>query len=312
MIRRTYNVTRVKIKHRTLLRAIASRAGAAMLVGAAACGSSPPGPGPVPPPPPGPQTLVGAGDIGWCGLAGAAATGRLLDGIGGAVFTAGDNAYPNGSAQNFTQCYDPAWGRHKARTYAVPGNHDYEQPGAAAYFAYFGDRAGPAGLGYYSFTLGAWHVITLNSEIATDAASPQVAWLRNDLAENRAACTAVIWHKPLYSSGPNGDNRFMRDIWRTLYDANVDVIINGHDHDYERFAPQDPDGRRDSARGIRQFVIGTGGAELYNLMAPHSNSEAFLSVWGVLELTLRANDYDWRFVPIAGQSSSDFGTDRCH
>jgi len=282
-----------------------------MLVGAVACGSSPMGPGPDPPPS-GPQTLVGAGDIGWCGLAGAAATGRLLDAIGGAVFTAGDNAYPNASAQNFTQCYDPAWGRHKSRTYAVPGNHDYEQPSAAAYFAYFGDRAGPSGLGYYSFTLGAWHVITLNSEIATSAGSSQVAWLKSDLAENRPACTAVIWHKPLFSSGPNGDNLFMREIWRVLYDANVDVIINGHDHDYERFAPQDPDGRRDSARGIREFVVGTGGAQLYDFATPHANTEIWFSVWGVLQLTLRANDYDWRFVPIAGQSSSDFGTDRCH
>jgi hypothetical protein len=281
-----------------------------MLVGAAACGATPTGPGPEPPPGT-PQTLVGAGDIGWCGLAGAEATGRLLDAIGGAVFTAGDNAYPNGSAQNFAQCYEPAWGRHKSRTYPVPGNHDYEQPGASAYFAYFGDRAGQTGVGYYSFRLGSWHVITLNSEIATDAGSPQVAWLKSDLATNSPDCTAVIWHKPLYSSGPNGDNLFMREIWRVLYDANVDVIINGHDHDYERFAPQDPDGRRDSTRGIRQFVAGTGGAALYQLSRPHPNSEVFLSAWGVLQLTLRPNDYDWRFVPIAGQSSSDFGTDRC-
>ncbi len=282
-----------------------------MLLWAAACGSSSPGPGPDPPPPTA-QTLVGAGDIGWCGLAGAAATGRLLDGIGGTVFTAGDNAYPNGTAQDFAQCYDPAWGRHKPRTYAVPGNHDYIQPGAAPYYEYFGERAGSPGIGYYSFTLGAWHIITLNSEVATGAASPQVAWLRNDLAANHPACTAVIWHKPLYSSGPNGDNPFMREIWRVLYDANVDVIINGHDHDYERMAPQDPDGRRDSARGIRQFIAGTGGAQLYEFAAAHANTEVWFSVWGVLQFTLRANDYDWRFIPIAGQSQSDFGTDRCH
>jgi calcineurin-like phosphoesterase family protein len=295
-----------------MMRAVARYAGAAMLAGATACGSNPSGPDPIPPPPSGPQTLVGAGDIGWCGLAGTEATGRLLDSIGGTVFAAGDNAYPNGTAQNFAQCYDPGWGRHKSRTYAVPGNHDYETPGASAYFAYFGDRAGPLGLGYYSFSLGAWHVITLNSEIATDGASPQVAWLKSDLAANSRTCTAVIWHKPLYSSGPNGDNLFMRDIWRVLYDANVDVVINGHDHDYERFAPQDADGHRDSLRGIRQFVAGTGGAQLYNFTTPHTNSEAWLSVWGVLQLTLRANDYDWRFVPIAGQSSSDVGSDRCH
>jgi hypothetical protein len=282
-----------------------------LLLGAAACGSSSPGPGPDPPPPTA-QTLVGAGDIGWCGLAGAAATGRLLDGIGGTVFTAGDNAYPNGTAQDFAQCYDPAWGRHKPRTYAVPGNHDYIQPGAAPYYAYFGERAGSPGVGYYSFTLGAWHIITLNSEIATSAASPQVAWLRNDLAANHTACTAVIWHKPLYSSGPNGDNLFMREIWRVLYDASVDVIINGHDHDYERMAPQDPDGRRDNTRGIRQFIAGTGGAQLYSFTTAHANTEVWFSVWGVLQFTLRANDYDWRFIPIAGESQSDFGTDRCH
>ena len=256
--------------------------------------------------------FVGAGDIGWCGLDGAAATGRLLDGIAGTVFTAGDNAYFNATAQEFAQCYDPFWGRHKPRTYAVPGNHDYIQPGAGPYFAYFGDRAGPSGLGYYSFNLGAWHIITLNSEIATDAASPQVSWLRADLTANHPLCTAVIWHKPLYSSGPNGDNLFMREIWRVLYDANVDVIINGHDHDYERFAPQDPDGRRDNTRGMREFIAGTGGAQLYPFVTSHPNTEAWFSVWGVLQFTLRANDYDWRFVPVAGQSASDFGTDRCH
>jgi len=291
---------------------LARRAILAAIVTGAGCGSNgPTGPGDGPPPASS-QVFVGAGDIGWCGLDGAAATGRLLDGIAGTVFTAGDNAYFNATAQEFAQCYDPFWGRHKPRTYAVPGNHDYIQPGAGPYFAYFGDRAGPSGLGYYSFNLGAWHIITLNSEIATDAASPQVSWLRADLTANHPLCTAVIWHKPLYSSGPNGDNLFMREIWRVLYDANVDVIINGHDHDYERFAPQDPDGRRDNTRGMREFIAGTGGAQLYPFVTSHPNTEAWFSVWGVLQFTLRANDYDWRFVPVAGQSASDFGTDRCH
>ena len=171
-----------------------------------------------------PRVFVGAGDIGWCGLPGAAATARLMDTIGGDVFTAGDNAYMSGTMQQFRDCYDPFWGRFRGRIHASPGNHEYETPGATPYFDYFGGDAGPSGLGYYSFPLSAWHVISLNSNIGVTAGSPQGQWLRGDLAaSSQAKCTIAIWHHPLFTSGQNGENPNMRDFWRMLYAAGVDV-----------------------------------------------------------------------------------------
>lgn len=230
------------------------------------------------------------------------------------MFTAGDNAYPHGSAGEFANCYDPTWGRHKARTRPTPGNHDYEQPGASAYFDYFGENAGPRGLGYYSYTVGSWRVYAINSELTGGAAGQQAQWLRDELAGNPTACAAAVWHKPLFTSGPNGENRHMQETWRILYNANVDVVLNGHDHVYERFAPQDPDGRQDNARGIRQFTVGTGGASLYSFGPPKPNSEVRASVWGVLVLFLGAGRYEWNFVPagIAGVNFRDTGEGTCH
>jgi hypothetical protein len=255
--------------------------------------------------------LVGAGDIGSCGSSGAEATARLLDRIPGTIFTAGDNAYMHGRMEDFRNCYEPTWGRHRGRTHPVPGNHEYES-GGSGYFSYFGASAGASGLGYYSFSEGAWRVIALNSEVPSGAGSAQMTWLLSELSAKPSACTAVIWHRPLFSSGRNGDNPDMRDVWRALYEFNVDLVINGHDHTYERFAPQDPDGRPDAARGIRQFIVGTGGAPLYEFQTIRPNSEIRAAVWGVATFTLNDRGYQWRFVPIDGVLFQDSGSASCH
>lgn len=266
---------------------------------------------PTPVPTSAPQVFVGAGDIGWCGSPGPEQTARLIDTIGGTVFTVGDLAYFSGTRQEFLNCYDPSWGRHKSRTRPVPGNHEYETPGASPYFDYFGALAGPPGLGYYSFELGEWHAIALNSLVPVNDGSAQAQWLRADLAANHSKCTIAYWHHPLFTSGPNRSQTQMRDFWRILYAADVDVVVNGHDHLYERFAPQNPDGGRDQARGMREFIVGTGGASLYSFVTPSANSEARISnTYGVLKFTLQSGSYQWDFVPVSG--SSDFGTGSCH
>ncbi len=258
-----------------------------------------------------PQAFAGAGDIGWCGSPGPEQTARILDSIGGTVFTTGDNAYFTGTAKEFKDCYDPSWGRHKGRTRPVPGNHEYEGAGPGPYFDYFGPAAGPPGQGYYSFPLGDWHAIALNSSIGVDDGSAQAQWLRSDLAASNSRCTIAYWHYPLFSSGPNGNQGQMRDFWRILHGAGVDLVVNGHDHLYERFAPQNPDGGRDDGRGIREFIVGTGGASLYNFVTTSANSEARISnTFGVLKLTLQSGSYQWEFIPVSGPG--DFGTGSCH
>jgi len=260
----------------------------------------------------GPAVLVGAGDIAECGVPGAEATALLLDALPGTVFSAGDNVYYHGSVEEVQRCYDLTWGRHKARTRPIPGNHDYETPGASAYYSYFGAVAAPGAPGYYSYDVGSWHVVALNSSIPIDAASPQLAWLRSDLAAHRSACTFAYVHYPLFSSGPNGPDARMRPLWDVLYAEGVELVVSGHDHHYERFAPQDPTGRADAARGVRQFVAGTGGVHLYPVGAPRANSEVRASVWGVVKFTLQGAGYDWEFVPVAGQSFRDVGSAMCH
>lgn len=271
----------------------------------------PPGPPVAPPPlPPGlPEVFVGAGDIAMCD-ANSEATARLLDGIGGTVFTLGDNAYFSGTAAEFRDCYNPTWGRHRSRTRPTPGNHEYGSPGAAPYFDYFGASAGPRGLGYYGFDIGGWHAIALNSNIDVGSESAQAAWLRSDLASSRARCTIAYWHHPLFTSGPDGDSPRMRDFWRILYDAGAEIIMTGHEHLYERFAPQSPDGAADPVRGIRQFIVGTGGAFLYQPVAIRANSDVRISTFGVLKLTLSADRYDWEFVSVTGPRDSGSGS--CH
>jgi hypothetical protein len=255
--------------------------------------------------------LVGAGDIGYCGTGGAEQTGRLLDRIAGTVFTAGDNAYMSGSREEYQNCYDPAWGRHLSRTRPAPGNHE-SGTGFAGYFGYFGGNAGPNGAGYYSYPLGSWNVITLNSEVPSGPGSAQGVWLRDELAQKRSTCTAVIWHRPLFTSGQNGDNPDMRDVWRLLYDYDADLVINAHDHTYERFAPQDPNGRPDPVRGIREFIVGTGGAPLYKFPMIHANSEVRAAEWGVGVFTLNSGGYSWEFVPVDGGTFRDVGSASCH
>jgi len=256
-------------------------------------------------------TLVGAGDIGYCGTGGAEKTGRLLDRISGTVFTAGDNAYMTGSREEYSNCYEPGWGRHLARTRPAAGNHENAN-GFSGYFGYFGGNAGSNSGGYYSYTVGSWNVITLNSEVSVGAGSPQSAWLRDELSSKRSFCTAVIWHRPLFSSGQNGDNPDMREMWRLLYDFDADLVINAHDHTYERFAPQDPNGRFDSARGIREFIVGTGGAPLYKFPMIHANSEVRAAEWGVAVFTLNGGGYSWEFVPVEGGTFRDAGSANCH
>ena len=212
--------------------------------------AAPSPPPPPPPPPPGSVVLVGAGDIADCSSSGDEATALLLDNIAGTVFTAGDNAYSNGSATDYSQCYDPTWGRQKARTRPAPGNHEYNTSGAAPYYAYFGATAGPAGLGYYSYDLGAWHLISLNSNIAMSAGSAQEQWLRADLAANTKQCVLAYWHHPRFSSGSHGSSTAPQPLWQALYDYNADLVISGHDHNYQRFAPQTPTGAADPAARI--------------------------------------------------------------
>jgi Calcineurin-like phosphoesterase len=266
-----------------------------------------------------PVVLVGAGDIANCeisGGSGAVATARLLDRIPGTVFTVGDHAYPSGTAKQFQDCYDPSWGRHKARTRPSPGNHDYLTANARPYFDYFGASAGPEGRGYYSYAVGAWHIVSLNSFIAADRRSPQIGWLRKDLSENRTTCTLAYWHLPVFSSGPHGSEpqttAHMLEVWRVLYEFGADVVINGHDHIYERFAPQDPKGKPDPMKGIREFVVGTGGGGLYDFRQVRPNSEVRSNrSYGVLKLMLGATDYSWEFVPAAGEQFQDHGMSPC-
>ncbi len=262
-------------------------------------------------------TLVAAGDIATCEDDADEATALLLDQITGTVATLGDHVYDDGTPREFADCYDPTWGRHKARTRPAPGNHDYETRGARGYFGYFGEAAGHPRRGYYSYDLGAWHVVALNSNCdATDdcaAGSDQERWLRADLAAHPAACTLAYWHHPRFSSGEHGNAEAMEPIWLALYEAEADVVLSGHDHLYERFAPQNPRGEADPDRGIAEFVVGTGGKDLYGFERAQPNSEVRNNdTFGVLKLTLHPSGYDWEFVPVAGGTFHDAGSRRCH
>ena len=268
----------------------------------------------------GDAVLVGAGDIASCDdLRGAEATAKLIEGIPGTVFAAGDLAYPDGSDENFANCYGPTWGRFRERTRPAPGNHEYHKTGASGYARYFGEAAGDASKGYYSYELGPWHIVVLNSECeeagGCESASPQGRWLREDMAKHPGVCTLAYFHTPLFSSGgKHGNNPAVKPLWELLYGAGAEVVINGHDHDYERFAPQDPAGHLDPKRGIREFVVGTGGKNSHRQMgAVQPNSEARNDdTFGVLKLTLHAHGYGWKFVPEAGKTFTDSGSGICH
>ena len=259
------------------------------------------------------EILIAVGDIASCASEGDEATAGLVDGIQGTIIIAGDIAYETGTAKEFADCYDPSWGRHRSRTRPAPGNHEYATPNAAPYFAYFGASAGPPGLGYYSFDLGAWHIVSLNSNIDASAGSLQEKWLRADLAASSAHCTLAYWHHPVFSSGLHGDIAIMKDILHALYEFNADVAITGHDHNYERFAPQTVDGVADPARGIREFVVGTGGRSLTPVLIARPNSEKrYFREYGVLRLELDSQGYTWEFVPVTAGVTVDSGSGVCH
>ena len=260
--------------------------------------------------------LVGAGDIASCSRSQDEATAKLLDSIPGTVFTAGDNVYTRGSASEFTDCYGPTWGRHKSRTRPAPGDEDYETAGAGGSFGYFGSRAGPARRGYYSYSIGAWHAVVLDTDCAEvggcGSTSPQATWLRSDLAAHPTACTIAIFHHPRFSSARSTPDGRSVTFWQILYSYGADIIVSGHRHHYERFAPQTPTGAA-SSYGIREFVVGTGGAGLVGFATVAPNSQVRnSSTYGVLKLTLHSSSYDFAFVPIAGRSFSDGGSASCH
>ena len=262
--------------------------------------------------------LVGAGDIASCSSSGDEATAKLLSHIPGTVFTTGDNAYEDGTASEFADCYGPSWGRFKDRTRPSVGNHEYQTPRASGYFGYFGAAAGDPDKGYYSYDRGEWHIISLNSMCGEvggcGANSPMVTWLKEDLASNPTSCTLAYFHHPLFSSGSeHGNDPRMRPSWDALYEAGAEVVLNGHDHDYERFGPQTPAGEADPKRGIREFVVGTGGNSLYAFLPPKPNSQVRnVDAYGVLKLTLHPDSYEWKFVPVAGKTFTDSGSDGCH
>ena len=248
-----------------------------------------------------------AGDIAGNG-SGDDETASVLDRIApNLVLTTGDNVYPDGALSEFQSYYAPTWGRHRLRTRPSPGNHDYHTEGAAGYFTYFGTRA-PAP--YYSFDLGSWHLISLNSEISMSAGSDQYKWLQGDLAASAAPCTLAFWHKPRFTSGRYDDFTFTTPIWRLLYAARAEVVLGGHDHNYQRYGLLTPDGTPAPVRGIREFVVGTGGRSLYELSGDKRREAAQARVLGVLQLTLRPAGYDWSFVPVSG-GYSDAGSGTC-
>ena len=277
-----------------------------------------------------PQVLIGAGDIGECGpplnLQHARRTAETIDTIPGTVFTLGDNAYPDGTIADYGQCYAPTWGQFKKRTHPVPGNHEYAKgdTNGTGYFRYFGVAAHDQPTGWYSYDLGSWHIIVLNSSFEETIAlgrvldlQTQLTWLRADLAAHPATCTLAMWHHPRFSSGVvHPDDPKMQDFWQVLYDAGADVILVGHQHSYERFAPQTPDGTADPARGIREFLVGTGGGGYDSLDVAKvgtGNSEVGnQSVHGVLKLTLSDGSYQWQFIPTLSYSFTDSGTGTCH
>ena len=258
-------------------------------------------------------SLVAAGDIASCWWRADEATARLVDRIGGTVVVLGDLVYQDGTPQQFARCYGPTWGRHRERTRPVPGNHDYRYRRGEGYFAYFGERAGEPGKGWYSYDRDGWHLVALNTEESLDEGSEQLEWLRRDLRAHPRRCTLVYTHDPRFSSGKHGPARRMTAAFRVMYEHGVDVLLSGHDHDYERFAPQDPDGRRDPRKGVRQFVVGTGGAPTYKIREAARNSEARNDRdHGVLRLVFHPDGYEWEFVPVRGRTFTDRGRGTCN
>jgi hypothetical protein len=280
----------------------------------------------------GASVLVGSGDIAVCGGQFDEATAVLVDsilkadsaaGVEDVVFTTGDNVYPNGAKQYWDACWKPSWGdtakRIMDRIRPAVGNHDLDAELGAAFLEVFGDRVGEESGGYYSYDLGVWHVVVLNSEIMTNPAfavasrRAQEEWLREDLAANDEQCTIAVFHRPRFSSGAHAGDLRMTTFWRILYERNVDIVLNGHEHHYERFEPQTPAGLPDTVRGITQFIVGTGGASLTGIRYPvQANSARRITGYhGVLKLTLGAGEYQHAFLDTDGRIW-DMGAGKCH
>ena len=276
-------------------------------------GTDQPGSGTQPGLPPagtGVATLSAFGDTGWCGSPGVAQVALLLSRFDDDILLLGDLAYPNGTAADFRNCFAPELGRFMRRFRPGPGNHEYDVAGGDAYFSQFGAAAGPGRLGYYAFHAASWQVLVLNSSVPIDRGSAQYLWAREQL-EQRARCTLATVHHPYDSSGPHGQTPQLRDMWQLLYEHGADVVLNGHDHNYERIGPQTADRQLDLAHGIRQFTVGTGGAPLYPAARRAANSELFIQSWGLLRLSLEPTQYQWEFLDVSG-ATRDRGADTCH
>jgi len=265
--------------------------------------------------------LVGAGDIAQCDkteFQQAQATAALLDSIPGTIFAVGDLEYPDSSGDYFAKCWAPTWGRFRNRMLPAAGNHEYNMPGAPEYYSYLGPAAADPQKGYYSTNLGAWHVIVLNAECSKiggcTATSPEGMWLQADLAANPSTCTLALWHEPLYASDSGAATPSVQPFWQILYNAGAELVINGHAHNYERFAPQGPNGNLDQTHGIREIITGTGGEYpgCSNSKTITNSQVQFCNTNGVLKLTLHPTSYDWQFIPIAGETATDSGTTSCH
>jgi acid phosphatase type 7 len=267
--------------------------------------------------------LVGAGDIASCNYPGGArATAKLIEQIPGTVFAAGDLVYEKGSAENFKNCYDPTWGRFKDRTRPALGNHDYVNHKTSGYFQYWGEHAGLPGKGYYSYNLGDWHIVALNTNCdekdlgGCGTGSPEETWLKEDLAKHPNACILAYGHHALFSSGVfkrHAVHPELKPFWGDLYAAHADLVLAGHEHSYERFAPQNPEGQADPLNGIREIVVGTGGRshDLLGFATPNSEVREW-ETFGVLKLALSPGKYTWEFIPEEGKTFRDSGNGVCH
>jgi acid phosphatase type 7 len=267
------------------------------------------------------QVLLAAGDIAECDERGDEATARILAEFPNATIAAlGDLAYQEGTHAQFEDCYDPSWGKFRERTRPATGNHDHSTTNAQGYWDYFGSRGGPYDKYYYSYDLGAWHVVVLNSDCwrveGCELGDPQIQWLRDDLNQSPALCTLAYWHRPPFSSGRYGeakDTARVRPLWQAAYEEGVDLVLTAHEHSYERFAPMNAGGERDDGGGMRLIVAGTGGGnlrEFANDPLPTTEKRNDDS-WGVLKLTLKPTGYDWEFLPVQGQSFVDSGSGSC-
>jgi acid phosphatase type 7 len=274
--------------------------------------------------------FIGAGDIGVCGSRGDERTAQIVDsvlkadsavGVPTAAFTTGDNAYPSGLDRDFVRCFTPSWGDPEKRIMKVLrptiGNHDYQSARGAAYYRYFGARAGPAFKGYYSFDLGEWHVVALNSEMIVKGTASEIEeqqeWLKKDLRNSGRRCTVAYFHHPLFSSGAHGPNSKMRNLWKTLSEGGVDLVLNGHEHHYERFLPMNAAGVVDSLNGMEQIIVGTGGGGLTGIRSriPPESARRIQGHWGVLIATLGTDEYRTSFLDVNGRVWDPSGR-KCH